>query len=64
MDNQYGYPYHYWPNPLIYSPSYWEKYIRLIDYGPEPFVINIEEPLNKTIISVLPCGLGTIYNLP
>ncbi|NLI61363.1 MAG: cupin domain-containing protein [Clostridiales bacterium] len=43
MDNQYGYPYHYWPNPLIYSPSYWEKYIRLIDYGPEPFVINIEE---------------------
>jgi len=51
------YPYQYYPNPLIYNPypyCYWinppvfqptppNQSIILQDYGPEPFVVNIED---------------------
>lgn len=44
MHNAYGiYPYSYWANIPMYNPDYWRKLMELRDYGPEPFVINIEE---------------------
>lgn len=42
MYNIYGtYPYPYW-SP-IYNSGFERQFIRLKDYGPKPFVINIEE---------------------
>ncbi len=38
--NPYGYP--YWKNPPMQYPRYRHDYIRLIDYGPNPFVVNID----------------------
>lgn len=41
MYEAYGtYPYAYWINTPMYTPDFWR---RLKDYGPEPFVVNIEE---------------------
>lgn len=37
------YPYPYWINTPMYDPNYWKKLMELRDYGPKPFVINIEE---------------------
>lgn len=41
--NPYGYPCPYWENTPVYGPDYWRQFINLRDYGPEPFVVNIEE---------------------
>lgn len=44
MYNDYMmYPYAYWANLPMYDPDFWKKLVELRDYGPEPFVINIEE---------------------
>lgn len=37
------YPYHYWINQPMYYPELDRQFIELKDYGPEPFVINIDE---------------------
>ncbi|MBS4539418.1 cupin domain-containing protein [Clostridium sp. D2Q-11] len=37
------YPYPYWLNTPMYDSDSWEEYSNLMDYGPEPFVINIEK---------------------
>ncbi len=37
------YPYTYWNTPPMYSPDYLDYPIELRDYGPNPFVINIEK---------------------
>lgn len=37
------YPYHCWGNPSAYYPDYWRPFIELKDYGPNPFVTNIEK---------------------
>lgn len=44
MYNPYGYPYPYWANPPMYGqdPGCWKERIPLRDYGPDPFVVNIE----------------------
>ncbi|WP_083761095.1 cupin domain-containing protein [Alkaliphilus metalliredigens] len=40
----YGtYPYPYWGNPPMYHPGPPKHCIKLKDYGPEPFVLNIQE---------------------
>ncbi|SNS73375.1 Mannose-6-phosphate isomerase, cupin superfamily [Anaerovirgula multivorans] len=36
-------PHPYWVNTLMYYPDFWRHFIELKDYGPEPFVVNIEE---------------------
>ncbi|KAB3526218.1 cupin domain-containing protein [Alkaliphilus serpentinus] len=44
--NMQGYrfqPYPYWGNMPMYSPGSGRQCIELKDYGPEPFVVNIEE---------------------
>ncbi len=41
--NAYPYPYPYWYNPPTNYPNYHHQLIPLKDYGPEPFVFNIEE---------------------
>ncbi|MDD3840139.1 MAG: cupin domain-containing protein [Clostridia bacterium] len=41
MYNPYDYP--YWNNPPMCCPGYWPQPIKLKDYGPRPFVINIEQ---------------------
>lgn len=45
LGNMYNtmYPYSYWGNTPMYNPNYPKPYIELKDYGPEPFVLNIEE---------------------
>ncbi len=44
MYNAYGaYPYPYWVNTPMYYSDYWKQFTKLKDYGPEPFVVNIEE---------------------
>lgn len=43
MNNPYCYPSPCWANVPMYSPDYWGQFINLRDYGPEPFVVNIEE---------------------
>ena len=44
MYNFYGtYPYSYWPYIPMYNPYLRKQPIKFKDYGPEPFVINIEE---------------------
>lgn len=44
MHNVYRmYPYPYWVNIPMYNSDFWRQFIRLKDYGPEPFVVNIEE---------------------
>jgi len=43
-NNYYGtYPYPYWSNTPMYSSDPWNQYTQFRDYGPEPFVVNIEE---------------------
>ncbi|MGF7059875.1 mannose-6-phosphate isomerase-like protein (cupin superfamily) [Brassicibacter mesophilus] len=37
------YPYLYWVNTPMYNSEFWKKFIKLKDYGPEPFVVNINE---------------------
>lgn len=37
------YPYPCWPNTPIYNPHFRKRLIKLRDYGPEPFVVNIEQ---------------------
>ncbi|QEK13583.1 cupin domain-containing protein [Crassaminicella thermophila] len=37
------YPYPYWVNTPIYNPYLWKQFIKLKDYGPKPFVVNIDE---------------------
>lgn len=41
------YPYPYWVNPPRYCPNPPDKYIKLMDYGPEPFVLNIEKAVKE-----------------
>jgi mannose-6-phosphate isomerase-like protein (cupin superfamily) len=41
--NPYDYRNPYWDNPWMNKPNYWEKTIPLKDYGPKPFVVNMEE---------------------
>lgn len=36
-------PYPYWGNVPMYNPTHPRQHIILKDYGPEPFVVNIEE---------------------
>ncbi len=37
-------PYPHWGNmPMYHPPYFWRQFDRLKDYGPEPFVINIEK---------------------
>jgi mannose-6-phosphate isomerase-like protein (cupin superfamily) len=45
-------------NTPMYYPDYWRKFIKLRDYGPEPFVVNIEEATkqNNTFRTVLWTG--------
>ncbi|AOY74614.1 cupin [Clostridium formicaceticum] len=44
MYNDYKtYPYPYWGNPPMHCPGSPKQLIKLKDYGPEPFVVNIEE---------------------
>jgi mannose-6-phosphate isomerase-like protein (cupin superfamily) len=42
MYTQYGYLCPYWGNMPIYDPCYWKEPIKLRDYGPDPFVVNIK----------------------
>ncbi|QVK16893.1 cupin domain-containing protein [Mycoplasmatota bacterium] len=37
------YPYPYWVNTPMYNSNFWRQFIELKDYGPNPFVVNIEE---------------------
>ena len=37
------YPYPYWVNTPMYDSNFWIQSAKLKDYGPDPFVINIEE---------------------
>jgi mannose-6-phosphate isomerase-like protein (cupin superfamily) len=43
MYNQHGYPCPYWGNMPIFNPGYWKEPVPLRDYGPDPFVVNIED---------------------
>lgn len=36
-------PYPYFINPPLFNPNYPKQHIKLKDYGPEPFVVNIEK---------------------
>lgn len=36
-------PYHHWCKRPMYNTDIWKKFINLKDYGPEPFVINIDK---------------------
>ncbi|MFZ7120474.1 MAG: cupin domain-containing protein [Eubacteriaceae bacterium] len=36
-------PYHQWCKRPMYNADLWRKFINLKDYGPEPFVINIDK---------------------
>ena len=48
MYNDYrAFPYPYWGNPPMYNPYYWRQLVELKDYGPHPFVINIEEATKR-----------------
>lgn len=51
-NNAYNYPYCCYPNTMMYNPNLWPPYpnpcipyngIELRDYGPEPFVVNINQ---------------------
>ncbi|HZJ82873.1 MAG TPA: cupin domain-containing protein [Clostridia bacterium] len=43
MYNPFGYPYPNWANNPNCCPDCWKNYIKLRDYGPNPFIINIEK---------------------
>ncbi len=44
MYDIYGsHPYPYWNHTPMYNPSHWNQYTKFKDYGPAPFVVNIEE---------------------
>ncbi|WP_144275997.1 cupin domain-containing protein [Gottschalkia acidurici] len=47
LDNMYdayrGYSYPYWADEPYYGSDLYTKYIELKDYGPEPFVVDIED---------------------
>ncbi len=43
MYNPYGYPYSHWANVPVHYPGNPNPTIKLKDYGPEPFVVDIEE---------------------
>lgn len=36
-------PYNYWVNTAMHNPGYLRRPVNLMDYGPEPFTVNIEE---------------------
>lgn len=42
-NNYWQHPCPYWGHTPAYSPDYWGGCSQLKDYGPEPFVINIED---------------------
>ncbi|MFT9494359.1 cupin domain-containing protein [Anaerosolibacter sp.] len=42
MHNVYN-PYPYWANTPMYNPDFPQPYTKFKDYGPKPFVVNIEE---------------------
>lgn len=46
MYNPYG-RYPYWGNTPTYNQNPWNEFTRFKDYGPEPFVVNIEEVTKK-----------------
>jgi len=41
--NPYGYLYPGWANVPMNNPNPWKNYIPLRDYGPNPYVVNIED---------------------
>ncbi|CAH2214816.1 putative enzyme; cupin family [Tepidibacter aestuarii] len=41
--NMYKYQYPYWFNTPMYNSYYSKQFTKLKDYGPEPFVVNINE---------------------
>ena len=41
--NPYHYPIPNWAGTPVYNPDHWRNYIKLKDYGPNPFVVNIEK---------------------
>jgi len=43
VHSQQGYSYPHWANNPMYNPNYSKQTIRLKDYGPDPFVVDIEE---------------------
>ncbi|MBS4536304.1 cupin domain-containing protein [Clostridium sp. D2Q-14] len=48
INNYYGiYSYPYYYNIPKNNSDYWNEHIKLNDYGPEPFVVNIEEVTKK-----------------
>ncbi len=54
----------YWDNNPRHHPNHRGGYpIELKDYGPCPFVTNIEEAAKQNDFSVLRYGLGNTYNL-
>ena len=40
-------PYPYCDNNITHHPDYWRQLIELKDYGPEPYVVNIEKATNQ-----------------
>lgn len=38
-----NYPHPYWPDSPMHMPDYWKHLLKLKDYGPDPFVINIDK---------------------
>lgn len=42
-NNMYPCPFYYWVSSPKYNPDLWKNFIQLKDYGPRPFVVNIEE---------------------
>ena len=48
--NPYPYLYPYWVNTPMYSPDFSRQSTKLKDYGPQPFVINIEEATKRNHI--------------
>ncbi len=52
------YPYTYHVGTPMYDPNRWRQFIQLKDYGPEPFVVNIDEATkrNKTFRTALWTG--------
>ncbi|MCT4619182.1 MAG: cupin domain-containing protein [Marinisporobacter sp.] len=59
MYNIYNpYPYPYYVNAPLYNPNFSKEFTKLKDYGPEPFVVDIEEATkqNQTFRTALWTG--------
>jgi len=50
-------------NPPMYCPDYWNHYIKLKDYGPNPYVVNIEEATKQNPNFRLALWTGTHLQL-